>query len=59
MANTLLDEWIFERTASKSFVMLAGLCVQKLCRIDVMEPNLTGNVLSREQSIAFSMVARF
>lgn len=52
MANTLLDEWIFERTVSKSFVMLAGLCVQKPCRIDVMEPNLTRNVLYYQESKA-------
>lgn len=56
MANTLLDEWIFERTVSKSLVVLAGSSVQKPCRIDIMEPNLAGSVLYYQESKALLLV---
>lgn len=56
MANTSLDEWIFERTVSESLVMLAGSSVQKLRGIDIMGPNLTGNVLYDQESKALLLV---
>lgn len=56
MANTLLDEWIFETAVSKNFVMLAGSSIQKLRRIGIMGPNLTRNVLSYRESKAVLLV---
>ena len=52
MASTSLGEGIFERTASKSLVMLAGSSIQKPCRIDTMGPKLTGKVLYYQESKA-------